>query len=220
MSQAKLVIGNKNYSSWSMRPWLLLKAFEIPFDEINIALYQNNTAEKLGPYSPSLKVPAFLHSETTVWDSLAICEFVSEQLLDGRGWPINPKKRASARSICAEMHAEFPHLKKEWPMNCKASVDLFVSEKLEEEIARIDAIWSCCRRKYGSDGDYLFGKFSIADCMFAPMAICFRSYGAKLSMEAKRYSDTLLANPHIQDWIEQGRAEEESVSMSNVSNMF
>ena len=220
MSHAKLVIGNKNYSSWSMRPWLLLKAFDIPFVEINIALYQDNTAEKLGPYSPSLKVPAFLHNETTVWDSLAICEYISEQLLDGRGWPINPKKRASARSVCAEMHAEFPYLKKEWPMNCKASVDLFMSEKLEEEIARIDAIWSCCRRKYGVDGDYLFGRFSIAYCMFAPMAICFRSYGAKLSMEAQHYADTLLANPHIQDWIAQGRAEEESVSMSNVSNMF
>ena len=220
MNHAKLVIGNKNYSSWSMRPWLLLKAFEVPFDEINIALYQDNTAEKLGPYSPSLKVPAFLHSETTVWDSLAICEYISEQLLEGRGWPSNPKKRASARSVCAEMHAEFPHLKKEWPMNCKASVDLFVSEKLEEEIARIDAIWSCCRRKYAAGGDYLFGKFSIADCMFAPMAICFRSYGAKLSMEAQRYANTLLANPHIQDWMKQGRAEKESVSMSNVSNMF
>lgn len=220
MSYAKLIIGNKNYSSWSMRPWLLLKAFEVPFDEINIALYQDNTAEKLGPYSPSLKVPAFLHNETTVWDSLAICEYISEQLLDGRGWPINPKKRASARSVCAEMHAEFPHLKKEWPMNCKASVALFISEKLEEEIARIDAIWSCCRRKHGAGGDYLFGKFSIADCMYAPMAICFRSYGAKLSMEAQRYADTLLANPHVQGWIKQGRAEEESVSMSNVSNMF
>src|SRR5690606_21641956 len=98
MSNIKLVIGNKNYSSWSMRPWLLLKAFDIPFEEINIALYQDNTAEKLGPYSPSLKVPALLHNETTVWDSLAVCEYISEQLLDGRGWPANPKKRASARS--------------------------------------------------------------------------------------------------------------------------
>lgn len=220
MNHAKLVIGNKNYSSWSMRPWLLLKAFDIAFEEINIALYQDNTAEKLGPYSPSLKVPAFLHNETTVWDSLAICEYISEQLLDGRGWPSNPKKRASARSVCAEIHAEFPSLKKDWPMNCKASVELFVSENIENEIARIDAIWSCCRRKYGAEGAYLFGKFSIADCMFAPMAVCFRSYGPKLSMEAQRYADTLLANPHVQDWIKQGKAEEEAVSMSNVSNMF
>lgn len=219
MNHAKLVIGNKNYSSWSMRPWLLLKAFDIPFTEVNIALYQDNTAEKLGPYSPSLKVPALLHNETTVWDSLAICEYISEQLLDGRGWPASPKKRANARSVCAEMHAEFPHLKKDWPMNCKASVKLFASEKIENEIARIDAIWSCCRRKYGANGSYLFGKFSIADCMFAPMAICLRAYGAKLSMEAQHYADALLAHPHVQEWIAQGCAEEESVSMSNVSNM-
>lgn len=220
MSQAKLVIGNKNYSSWSMRPWLLLKTFEIPFEEINIALYQDNTAEKLGPYSPSLKVPAFLHNQITVWDSLAICEYINESLLEGRGWPANPKKRASARSVCAEVHAEFPLLKKEWPMNCKASVNLFVSDKLGDEIARIDAIWSCCRRKYGADGDYLFGRFSIADCMYTPLAICFRAYGANLSREAQRYADTLLANPHVQEWIRQGREEKELVSMSNVSNLF
>lgn len=220
MSHAKLVIGNKNYSSWSMRPWLLLKAFDIPFEEINIALYQDNTAEKLGPYSPSLKVPALLHNEITVWDSLAICEYISEQLLEGRGWPANPKKRASARSVCAEMHAEFLNLKKDWPMNCKASVDMFVSEKIEDEIARIDAIWSCCRRKYGADGHYLFGKFSIADSMFAPIAICFQSYGAKLSREAQAYANTLLAHPHVRAWIRQGQQEEESMSVSNVSNMY
>ncbi len=220
MSHAKLVIGNKNYSSWSMRPWLLLKAFGIPFEEINIALYQKNTAEKLGPYSPSLKVPALLHNQTTVWDSLAICEYISEQLLDGRGWPMNPKKRASARSVCAEVHAEFPHVKKDWPMNCKASVNMPVSEKLGDEIARVDAIWSCCRRKYGVDGEYLFGKFSIADCMFAPLAVCFRAYGANLSAQAQQYADTLLANPHVQEWIRQGREEQEPVPMSNVSNLF
>lgn len=220
MNKTKLVIGNKNYSSWSMRPWLLLKAFDIGFEEINIALYQDNTAEKLGPYSPSLKVPALLHNETTVWDSLAICEYINEQLLEGRGWPSNPKKRASARSVCAEVHAEFPALKKEWPMNCKAAVNMFVTEMLNDEIARIDAIWSCCRRKYGAGGDYLFGKFSIADCMYAPLAICFRSYGASLSKEAQRYADTLLANPHVAEWVKQAQEEQESVSMSNVSNMF
>jgi len=202
-----------------MRPWLLLKAFDIPFEEINIALYQDNTAEKLGPYSPSLKVPALLHNETTVWDSLAICEYISEQLLDGRGWPVSPKKRASARSICAEIHSEFPILKKDWPMNCNASVDLFVSDKIADEIARIDAIWSCCRRKHGVGGVYLFGRFSIADAMYAPVAICFQSYGARLSMEAQRYANALLANPHVQEWIAAGRAEHEGVVMGIVSNM-
>jgi glutathione S-transferase len=219
MGGIKLVIGNKNYSSWSMRPWLLLRAFEIPFEEINIALYKNNTAEKLGPYSPSLKVPALLHNETTVWDSLAISEYISEQLLDGRGWPANPKKRASARSICAEMHSEFPNLKKDWPMNCQASVPMYVSERIADEIARIDAIWSCCRRKHGVGGEYLFGRFSIADAMYAPMAISFRSYGAKLSMEAQRYADTLLANPHVQEWVRQAREEQEAIPLGIVSNM-
>ncbi len=209
MSSTRLVIGNKNFSSWSMRPWLLLKHFEIPFEEVNVALYQRNTAEKLGPLSPSLKVPALLHHETTVWDSLAICEYVSEALLDGKGWPASPRKRATARSVCAEIHAEFANLKKDWPMNCKASVDLSVSEPIAEEIARIDAIWSCCRRKHGLGGEYLYGRFSIADCMSAPIALVLRSYGAELSAGAQRYADTLLAHPAVQEWISQGQAEED-----------
>ncbi|OFE13022.1 hypothetical protein PHACT_07620 [Pseudohongiella acticola] len=209
MSSTRLVIGNKNFSSWSMRPWLLLKHFEIPFEEVNVALYQRNTAEKLGPLSPSLKVPALLHHETTVWDSMAICEYVSEALLDGKGWPASPRKRATARSVCAEIHAEFANLKKDWPMNCKASVDLSVSEPIAEEIARIDAIWSCCRRKHGLGGEYLYGRFSIADCMSAPIALVLRSYGAELSAGAQRYADTLLAHPAVQEWISQGQAEED-----------
>ncbi|MDT8427922.1 MAG: glutathione S-transferase family protein [Pseudomonadales bacterium] len=219
MQTTKLVIGNKNYSSWSMRPWLLLKHFDIPFKEIVIALYQDNTAEKLGPYSPSLKVPALLHNGITVWDSLAVCEFISEELLAGRGWPANPRKRAVARSVCAEIHAEFPHLKKDWPMNCKASVELFVSDRIADEIARIDAIWSCCRRKHGLEGPWLFGRFSIADCMFAPVAISFKSYGANLSQEARLYVDTLLAHPHVQAWIAAGQAEQEPVPLRFVSGM-
>jgi len=220
MSSTKLVIGNKNLSSWSMRPWLLLKNFDIPFVEVNVALYQSNTAEKLGPLSPSLKVPALIHNETTVWDSLAICEYVSEVMLEGRGWPASPRKRATARSVSAEIHSEFPNLKKDWPMNCKASVEMSVSDNIANEIARIDAIWSCCRRKHGMGGEYLFGRLSIADCMYAPMAVAFRSYGAVLSAEAQRYANTLLANPWVEKWVEQGRAEEDhSMKLGVVSNM-
>lgn len=220
MSMTRLVIGNKNFSSWSMRPWLLLKNFDIPFQEINIALYQSNTAERLGPLSPSLKVPALLHRDTTVWDSISICEYINEVFLDGKGWPSNPRKRAVARSISAEIHSEFPHLKKDWPMNCQASVKLFVSDALADEIARIDAIWSCCRRKHGAGGEYLFGRFSIADCMFAPVAIQLRSYGAELSAGASKYADTLLANPWVQEWIRQAQAEQlPKVSLSSVSNL-
>lgn len=219
MKAVKLVIGNKNFSSWSMRPWLLLKHFGIDFDEVQVPLYQRNTAEKLGPLSPSLKVPALLHQETTVWDSLAICEYISEVLLDGKGWPASPRKRATARSVCAEVHSEFLHLKQDWPMNCQASVDLTPSEPIANEIARIDAIWSCCRRKHGSGGEYLFGKYSIADCMYAPVAVVFRNYGAVLSAEAQRYADTLLSNPWVQEWITQGKAEEDdTTTLSMVSN--
>lgn len=220
MVNTRLVIGNKNFSSWSMRPWLLLKNFEIPFDEVNVALYQGNTAEKLGPLSPSLKVPALQHRDTTVWDSIAICEYINEVMLEGKGWPSSPRKRATARSISAEVHSEFLNLKKEWPMNCQASVKMSVTEAIANEIARIDAIWSCCRRKHGAGGEYLFGRFSIADCMYAPIAIQLKAYGAVLSGEAQKYADTILANRWVQEWMRQGQAElQPKVALSSVSNM-
>lgn len=214
MRNLRLVIGNKNYSSWSLCPWLLLKMFDIDFEEIQIALYQDNTAEKLGPYSPSLKVPVLLHREITVWDSLAICEYISEEFLNQGGWPSNPGRRASARSVSAEIHSGFATFKREWPMNCKASCNLTPSEKLFEEIARIDAIWSCCRRRFGENGNYLYGRFSIADCMFAPVAICFYAYGAELSEEANTYMKVMLDNPFVQKWINLGRREQEALSIA------
>src|SRR5690554_7666150 len=105
MSSIRLIIGNKNFSSWSMRPWLLLKNFDIPFEETRIELYQSNTAEKLGPLSPSLKVPALLHHETTVWDSLSICEYISETLLGGKGWPVSPRTRARSEEHTSELQS-------------------------------------------------------------------------------------------------------------------
>ncbi|MEX2130095.1 MAG: glutathione S-transferase family protein [Pseudohongiellaceae bacterium] len=219
MKDPRLVIGNKNYSSWSLCPWLLLKMFNVTFDEIHVALYQGDTAEKLGPYSPSLKVPVLLHKEITVWDSLSICEYVSEEILGGAGWPAALRKRTSARSVCAEMHADFPSLKKEWPLNCKTTRKSVPSVETADEIARIDAIWSCCRRKFGENGDYLYGRFSIADCLFAPTAIAFGLYGAELSLEAQRYRDTMLLNPFVQSWIDAGRREKEPLTIAFASNM-
>lgn len=219
MKNLKLIIGNKNYSSWSLCPWLLLKMFNVAFEEIRIALYQDDTAEKLGPFSPSLKVPVLLHKEITVWDSLAICEYVSQELLSGAGWPANLRKRASARSACAEIHADFANLKREWPLNCKNTRQLPPSDKTADEVARIDAIWSCCRRRFGDTGEYLYGRFSIADCLFAPTAICFSSYGAVLSQEAQRYCNTLLENPFVQSWRSAGRREKEPLVIAYASNM-
>ena len=217
MKEFRLVIGNKNSSSWSMCPWLLLKMFDVDFDEIQITLYQDNTVEKLGPYSPSLKVPVLLHRDITVWDSLAICEYISAEILGGSGWPSSRKRRAGARSVSAEMHSEFPALKRDWPMNCKASFRLTPSETLFNEIARIDAMWSCCRHRYGENGNYLYGRFSIADCMFAPVAVCFDAYGAQLSSDSNSYLQTLLDNPFIQKWISLGRREREPLAIAYAS---
>ena len=217
MKDIRLVIGNKNYSSWSLCPWLLLNMFDVDFEEIQITLYQDNTAEKLGPYSPSLKVPVLLHKDTTVWDSLAICEYISENLLGGAGWPGSPQRKANARSVSAEVHSEFATLKAEWPMNCKASYRLSPSQELENEVARIDAIWSCCRRRFGENGKYLYGRFSIADCMFAPIAISFESYRADLCGDANTYMQTLLDNPFVQKWITLGRREKEHLSIAYAS---
>jgi glutathione S-transferase len=217
MKEFRLVIGNKNSSSWSMCPWLLLKMFDVDFDEIQITLYQDNTVEKLGPYSPSLKVPVLLHRDITVWDSLAICEYISAEILGGSGWPSSRKRRAGARSVSAEIHSEFPALKRDWPMNCKASFRLTPSETLFNEIARIDAMWSCCRHRYGENGNYLYGRFSIADCMFAPIAVCFDAYGAKLSSDSNSYLQTLLDNPFIRKWISLGRREREPLAIAYAS---
>ena len=218
MEEIRLVIGNKNYSSWSLCPWLLLKMFDIDFEEIQITLYQDNTAEKLGPYSPSLKVPVLLRKDITVWDSLAICEYISENFLGGAGWPGSPQRKANARSVSAEVHSVFATLKAEWPMNCKASFSLSPSKELEDEIARVDAIWSCCRRRFGENGKYLYGRFSIADCMFAPIAISFESYRADLCGDANTYMQTLLDNPFLQKWITLGRREKEPLSIAYASS--
>ena len=218
MEEIRLVIGNKNYSSWSLCPWLLLKMFDIDFEEIQITLYQDNTAEKLGPYSPSLKVPVLLRKDITVWDSLAICEYISENFLGGAGWPGSPQRKANARSVSAEVHSGFATLKAEWPMNCKASFSLSPSKELEDEIARVDAIWSCCRRRFGENGKYLYGRFSIADCMFAPIAISFESYRADLCGDANTYMQTLLDNPFLQKWTTLGRREKEPLSIAYASS--
>jgi glutathione S-transferase len=219
MKDVRLVIGNKNYSSWSLCPWLLLKMFNIEFEEISIALNQKNTAEKLGPYSPSLKVPVLLHRDVTVWDSLSICEYISAELLGDVGWPTNRRKRASARSVSAEIHADFPILKREWPLNCKAAIRRPTTDQITEEVARIDSIWRCCRHQFGENGDYLYGRFSIADCMYAPIAIILETNRAPLCEESRRYCDTLMDNPFVQSWIAKGRAEQEPLSIAYASNM-
>jgi glutathione S-transferase len=207
MHNLQLITGNRNFSSSSLRAWLLLQEFEIPFTEVILELYKTNSAEKVGMYSPSLQVPVLIHNDIKVWDSLAICEYVSETFLEFQGWPMHAKKRAAARSICTELHADFQHFKKDWPMNCQLSLTLMPSEAIEKEIARLDAMIYCCRRKYGDGGDYLLGKFSITDCMFAPFAVSLNAYGAELSHQSQHYLNTLLTNSHMQWWLNQADKE-------------
>lgn len=213
MTDLQLITGNKNYSPSSLRPWLLLQEFGIPHTEIAIDLFKPDSAEKLGMFSPSLKVPVLIHNGIKVWDSLPICEYLSETFLENRGWPCHLKKKAAARSVVAELHSDFQHFKREWPMNCRLTVRMAASEALAAEIARLDAIMYCCRRQYGDGGDYLFGQFSIADCFMVPAVIALKAYGAQLSWKANLYADTLLDNPHVQWWLEQARDEIDAIPL-------
>ena len=201
MHETHLITGNRTISSNSLSPWLLMKEFEIPFHEISIDLFKSNAVEKLGVFSPSLKVPVLIHEDIKVWDALPICEYVSETWLENRGWPHHLKKRAAARSVCAELHGDFGHFKQQWPMNCNLIQNRKPDAALEREIARLDAIMYCCRQKYGDGGDYLFGAFSIADTFMAPYAITLYSYGAELTANARAYLNTLLNNAHVLCWL-------------------
>lgn len=206
----QLVIGNKNYSSWSLRAWLLLSAFRVDFAEIQESLL-HDTKQRLGKYSPSGKVPVLIDGDVTIWDSLAICEYVSENYLAGRGWPENKKLRAEARAISAEMHSGFVPLRNELPMNCRASRKVKLSIAAQADIAYIDAIWSNCLKQNAHLGPWLFGEFSIADCFFAPVASRFSTYGIALSESAQNYVTQVLGHQSLVAWTEAAKAETEVI---------
>ena len=213
----KLIIGNKNYSSWSLRPWLLLSFHEVPFEEVRIPLDQEDTYTTLAQYTEAGKVPVLQDDYLTVWDSLAICEYISEQYLGGEGWPRNIRARAEARSCSAEMHSGFPEIRGQLPMNCRASGRYVpLSADLEEEVARVERIWSKYRETYSSAGPWLFGEFSIADCMFAPVAIRFETYGINLSKPAAQYMQFVLNHEKMRKWIEHARVEREIIEIAEV----
>lgn len=201
MASPTLVIGNKNYSSWSLRPWLFMKKSGVPFEEIRIPLYQPGSAEKLREYSPSGLVPLLLDGDLSVWDSLAICEYVSEKFLGDKGWPADRQARAVARSVSAEMHAGFQAVRANLPMNLRAAFAWKpVNDEVDAGIRRIVEIWTRCRQQYGRSGPWLFGEFCIADAMYAPVAWRFNSYGVPLEGEAARYLRTLLDMEEMRAW--------------------
>lgn len=213
----KLIIGNKNYSSWSLRAWLLLAVSDIPFDEVRISLSTENTPFEIEKYSDAGMVPVLHDNDLVVWDSLAIGEYISEQYLDGKGWPADAKDRAQARSYCAEMHSGFFTLRETMPMNCRAvNRSVPVTPDLEEDISRIDSIWTGLRTKHSNSGPWLFGDFSIADCMFAPVVFRFATYNVAVSESSKDYMKNVLESPKIQLWLEQARKEVETIESEEV----
>jgi glutathione S-transferase len=200
--QLTLVIGNKNYSSWSMRPWCVLTHFKIPFKEILIPLRQPDSKEKLMKYSPSGKVPVLLHDKITVWESLAICEYIADLYPKKNLWPKNKQARAVARAVSCEMHAGFIKLRKNCPVDVRNSKPMdVIPPEVQADITRITKIWEDCRKRYGKGGDFLFGSFSIADAMFAPVVWRFRTYGVKLSGVAEQYYQSMLALPVMNTWL-------------------
>jgi glutathione S-transferase len=212
MAELKLVIANKNYSSWSMRPWVLLTQAGIPFTEVQLKFADDGSVAGIRDLSPTGQVPVLWIDDEPVWDSLAICEAVAELFPQKLLWPSDPAARRFARSISAEMHSGFRELRKNMPMNLRSShPDKGRTPGVEKDIARIAAIWKTCRQRYGAGGELLFGSFTCADAMFAPVATRFATYAVKLPESAQRYADTLLGLTGVIRWRAGALAETEFV---------
>ncbi len=203
-----LVIGNKNYSSWSLRAWLLLAESAIPFDEIRIPLDTADFPAAIRRYSPAACVPVLLMDDRPVWDTLAIAETLAEQFPDAKLWPADAAQRAHARSICAEMHSGFQGLRAAMPMNCRAmGRRVALPDNVTRDIDRVFEIWIDCQQRYA--GGWLFGEFSIADAMFAPVVLRFRTYGINLPDAACHYPRQLLKSEALQNWLVAAESETE-----------
>jgi len=212
-----LIIGNKNYSSWSLRPWLLMKVAGIAFDEVRIPLYQQGSTGAIQAHAPAgraryRKVPILHDGALQVWDSLAICEYVAERWPESNGWPADRAARAWARCVSAEMHSGFQTLRTQMPMNCRRPRGLIdpaaaQDATLRGEIDRVIEIWTSCRAAAGASGPFLFGPFGVADAMYAPVVLRFSIYEVPLPAPAQVYADAILGLPALQNWIADARAE-------------
>jgi|LNFM01.1.fsa_nt_gb glutathione S-transferase len=205
-----LVIGNRNYSSWSLRPWLALSMTGAPFDTVRIPLYEPGSAARIRQYSAAGKVPVLVDDGLVVWDSLAICEYLAERFPEAGLWPAAPGARAEARSVANEMHAGFASLRRELPMNIRFDRDGHRwSADAQADIDRVCVLWSGLRARHAGLGAFLFGAFSIADAMYAPVVLRLRSYRVPVPPDVARYMQSVLALPPMQAWIEAALAEPE-----------
>jgi glutathione S-transferase len=209
----RLVIGNKNWSSWSLRPWLAMRRLGLPFEEINVRLRRPESKAEILNYSPSGLVPLLLDGDLAVWDSLAILEYLAEQHPDTGLWPADRQARAVARCASAEIHAGFGDLRRCCSMELLATNPLDpVPEEAAADIRRIIALWRECRTAYGGSGPFLFGGFSVADAMYAPVASRFRTYVPDLAQygddgTAAAYVDSIFAMPEMAAWVGGAKAE-------------
>ncbi|HTT48904.1 MAG TPA: glutathione S-transferase family protein [Pseudolabrys sp.] len=196
-----LIIGNKNYSSWSLRPWLAMKVVGIAFDEKVIPLYEPGSREAILKYSPAGKVPALIDGDQHIWESLAILEYLADKFPKAGLWPADARARGHARSAATEMHAGFQALRKNCPMN------LWLPPKprpqpdeVRADVRRIDTLWTDCRARFGGSGPFLFGTFGAADAMYAPVATRLHSFGLEVSSTSRAYIDAILALPAFTEW--------------------
>lgn len=203
-----LIIGNKNYSSWSMRPWIALRQAGIPFTEQKVGLFTDEFSQRVGAVSPAGLVPVLLDGDFAVWDTLAICEYAAERHPEAGLWPKDAKARARARSLAAQMHSGFGALRQAMPMNIEASLPgIDFPEAALADVARVQAIWQETRAQFGQGGPFLFGAFSIADAFFAPVVSRFTTYGIAASGPVREYMDAVLALPAMQEWTRDALAE-------------
>ena len=208
----QLVIGNKNYSSWSMRPWVLLREAGIAFEERQLKFGDDGKPVGVDALSPTRKVPVLIVDGEPVWDSLAIAETVAERFPDKQLWPADPKARAYARSICAEMHSGFQALRGGMPMNIRSRhPGKGLTAESQHDIDRVVGIWTECRSRFGKNGALLFGRFSIADAYYAPVVTRFQTYAVKLPPLAQAYCDAVLSLAAVREWMEGARRETEFV---------
>ena len=208
MANLTIVLGSKNYSSWSLRAWLALEQTGAPFEEVVILLDRPETKAEIARHSPSGRVPALRDGEVVVWDSLAIAEYLAERFPDAGLWPSDPQARAIARAVSAEMHSGFSALRQNMPMNMRASAPgRGRAPGVDEDLARIFAIWRECRGRFGAGGPFLFGRRSIADAMYAPVVSRLTTYGVALDETAAAYSRAIWELPAMQRWLAASRSE-------------
>ena len=213
MSELTLVIGNRNYSSWSLRAWLAMKQAGARFSEIQIWFHEDGDRSRRLAYSPAGKVPTLQHGEIAVWDTLAIAEYLNECFPEANLWPRDVRARARARTLCAEMHSGFSHVRAQMPMNCRARKEAHDrGPDVTADVRRLVDIFEETRQDHGSSGPFLFGARSLADAFFAPIASRFITYAIDLPERAREYCRTLMESPAMQEWLEAAASEPHSVA--------